>query len=99
MKKAEIKAKVQEMEGKYLELVWFARNAFRPLKDGEKVCPSVFRVMTTYPEECAELSSENSAWDHGFNSGCLAAFRLMLGLMGTKADAEDAEEWFPELDT
>jgi hypothetical protein len=29
----------------------------------------------------------------------LAEFRLMLGLMGKKADAEDAEEWFPELDT
>ena len=46
-----------------------------------------------------ELSSGYSAWARGFNSGCLAEFRLMLGLMGKKADAEDAEEWFPELDT
>jgi hypothetical protein len=51
MNRSDINARVQELAGKYLDLVWFACQAYKSLKDGEKVCPSVFWIMTTYPED------------------------------------------------
>jgi hypothetical protein len=95
----QIEDAVRVMEKKYFDLVWFARTGSAAVKDGNISMPGVVRVKMAYPEECARLSGEQGAWEHGFNSGCLAAFRLVLGLMGTKVDAQMAEDEFPFLDT
>lgn len=98
MKKAEVMDRLVEMEKKYFDLVWLARK--RPegaLIPG--VQESIDRVEKAWPEECAELSGDNSDWHHGFNSGCLAAFRFAMGLMGSADDVQMAEDDFPFLDT
>ena len=45
----------------------------------------------------------NSEWEHGFNSGCLAAFRYLLATLGSDGHKsigiDAAEEQFPDLDT
>ena len=102
---------LQEMMGKYLDLVWYARKA--PLDDQEywEGTPdyikqgagnSMARVEEMFPDEIDELKSEHSDWAHGFNSGMLAALRFVL-----TAECDDescgglsnAIEVFPELDT
>lgn len=99
MKKADVERRLQEMEKKYFDLVWFARAGSAAVKDGNISMPGVVRVKMAYPEECARLSGEQGAWEHGFNSGCLAAFRFALGIMGNKTDQQMAEDEFPFLDT
>ena len=94
MKKEDAKARIAGLEKKYFDLVWIARH-----KGEKEGLAGAERVRTMYPEEVARLSGEHGSWEHGFNSGCLAAFRLVLGLMGTQADAQMAEEEFPFLDT
>ena len=93
-KKSEALARIAGLEKKYFDLVWIARH-----KGEKEGLAGAERVRTMYPEEVARLSGEHGSWEHGFNSGCLAAFRLVLGLMGTQADAQMAEEEFPLLDT
>lgn len=99
MNRKDIEARVQQLEQKYFDLVWYARKDPAAVKDGHVSMPGIVRIQMAMPEECARLAGKDGAWEHGFNSGCLAAFRLVLGLMGTKGDAEQAEEEFPFLDT
>jgi hypothetical protein len=57
------------------------------------------RVETTYPEEVARLNDDDpnmSSWAHGFNSGMLAALRMVPA--STKIPARALAE-FPELST
>lgn len=94
MNKSEALARIAGLEKTYFALVWIARHT------GEKEgLAAAERVRTMYSEEVARLSGEHGSWEHGFNSGCLAALRLVLGLLGTKAEAQMAEEEFPFLDT
>jgi hypothetical protein len=96
MKKSDIEAAVKEMEQKYFDLVWLARK--RP-EDRPKASAAIDRIRKAYPDEVERLRGEHGDWEHGFNSGCLAAFRLVQGLLGSKDDAEFAREQFPFLDT
>jgi hypothetical protein len=96
MKKSDIEAAVKEMEQKYFDLVWLARK--RP-EDRPAAGEAVDRVCGLYPDEVDRLRGEHGDWEHGFNSGCLAAFRYVFGLFGTDADAAQAKEEFPFLDT
>jgi hypothetical protein len=85
-----------EMEQKYRDLVWLARST----PDQHGITPAnIKRITEAWPTEVAALSGEGGQWQHGFNSGCLAAFRLAMGLLGTAADAQAAEDDFPFLDT
>lgn len=96
-KKFEVLARITGLEKKYFDLVWIARH-----KGEKEGLAAAARVRAMYPEEVERLSGDsgfNPDWEHGFNSGCLAAFRLVLGLLGTQADAQMAEEEFPFLDT
>ena len=52
------------------------------------------RVQEAYPYEVSALSDD---WNHGFNSGCLAAFRFIQTAI--QEDVGTAEEEFPSLDT
>lgn len=97
--RADIERRLTEMEKKYFDLVWYARKSPECVRDDHPSMPGVVRIQMTMPEECEKLHGESGDWQHGFNSGCLAAFRFALGLMGTKADAQMAEDEFPFLDT
>ena len=96
MKKSDVIDKLVAMEQKYFDLVWLARS--RP-EDGTLAAAKREKVRTLYPDEAGELSGEHSDWQHGFHSGCLAALRLAVGLLGTKLEREMAESDFPMLDS
>jgi len=41
-----------------------------------------------YPKEVEELSGEDGAWHHGFNSGCLATVRLLRSYVDIHRETE-----------
>lgn len=96
MRKSDVQFALSEMEKKYFDLVWLARK--RP-DDKAIAADAIARVRRAYPEEVERLGGEHGQWEHGFNSGCLAAFRLAIGLLGSESDAKMAREEFPVLDT
>ena len=90
-------------------LMWYARRegthsyqgivaAYPELgeEQHQTVWKKVQAVQEEWPEEVAALSSESGAWSHGFNSGIVAALRLVDGL---DEDVEFAIDSFPDLDT
>ena len=101
--------KIAELEKKFCDLVWFARS--NPASDTDywmKVPEDIrtgafksqMRVEEDYPDEVAQLRDwdvDKSNWQHGFNSGCLAAFRYVLELDAGFIDED--EEFEPCLDT
>jgi hypothetical protein len=97
MKKAtkkEIKQLAIQMERKYCDLVWLARRNRDDVND--EVKNIIDEIMEKYPET-NDLINDNTNWTHGFNSGCLAAFRLILDSM--EYSIEEAKEEFPFLDS
>jgi hypothetical protein len=96
----EIDEAIGKKVSKYFDLVWYARkppvddidNPYwenTPLELRQKCYNECAKVEELYPEEVAELKSpDNGDWKHGFNSGCLAAFRYVL-------DACDRSDWTP----
>lgn len=99
MKREDVEKRLREMEKKYFDLVWYARAAPDAVKDGHVSMPGVVRIQMAMPDECERLASKDGTWEHGFNSGCLAAFRFALGIMGNAGDVQMAEDEFPFLDT
>jgi len=97
MTRKKLKAKLEDMGEVYFDLVWYARkNKADPNHIGRQ---DIERIQREYPDQAAALCGDHSYWHHGFNSGCLATVRLVLGLMGTDEDGELAEQLFPDLDT
>jgi len=95
MKRSEVEARLKELQDKYFDLVWYARH--RP---NETVgAAGASRIRHRWEDECTKLADDTTNFTHGFNSGCLAAFRLALGLMGNATDVQMAEDDFPFLDT
>jgi len=100
MKKAtkkEILEMASAMENKYFDLVWFARKTDEHYNTIPLAREAMDRIMNQYEEEVENLSGEQGDWHHGFNSGCLAAFRLILGM--ADYGVEEAVEEFPFLDS
>jgi len=96
MNKKEILNLVSEKEGKYLDLVWYARSSKNLKVDG--VVENRTRIEKSHPNETVNLNdSDSSYWHHGFNSGMLAALRFIIDL--DEEGIESAEENFPSLDT
>jgi hypothetical protein len=94
-KGADFVLELDAWEKKYFDLVWYARTTpDEPLSQAGRQ-----RIEAAWSADLDELRSDDSNWQHGFNSGCLAAFRLVQGLLGSEADAELAREQFPFLDT
>jgi hypothetical protein len=100
---------------KYERLVWYARShpAGDPfwdtvpaeIKQGALNCQAM--VQEQFPDELDLLCCHDCGdWHHGFNSGMLAASRLLLAYLHPQDDPsewdqqiEDAEAEFPELFT
>ena len=97
------------LSGKYCDLVWYARKP--PLEDNiawdkltqdpdirKGAMASTFKVEEQYPEETKRIACpEHGDWEHGFNSGMLAALRYVLDTL--EGDHEFAKDCFPMLDT
>jgi len=95
MKKSDILDELEIWEKKYFNLVWYARST----PDEPTSQSGRQRVEAAWPTDLEELRSDDSNWQHGFNSGCLAVLRLVQGLLGSDDDAEFARQEFPFLDT
>ena len=79
--------KVDDLEQKYFKLVWYARKP--PVSNTEfwDALPADIKegaqkvlkeVEEKYPTECTNLRCPiHGDWEHGFNSGMLAAMRLL----------------------
>lgn len=96
---APISGPLDKLRAKYESLVWYARKAPRghlsyaamPAAQRKAVYYGMARVEELYPAEVAKLSGVEGDWAHGFNSGCLASFRLALELID-KLREEGADE-------
>lgn len=102
MKNKDVIEKITELENKYFDLVWYSRKDKYKLLEEERydILKLTTDVFNKYPEECKRLEEEGGDWEHGFNSGMLAATRLFLGLMNrSKMENDCAIEDFPFLDT
>ena len=99
----EIEEKLSELTEKYFHLVWYARKA--PSDDKEywdgtpdeiktKALNEVSRIEEFFPDDVDELVEDESNWTHGFNSGCLAAFRFVQTAIDTKLhEVDDEDTW------
>jgi hypothetical protein len=95
-----IESLLKEQDNKYFELVWYARNVIGI--GCEPSTASAPDISERYPNETAELHSDYPDWAHGFNSGCLAMVRLIMGatyVMSTEDRIQEALDEFPFLDT
>lgn len=103
-----IQDKIDILREKYVDLVWYARSD----DDGsnQDIGAQKRRIEKKYPSEIEELY-QNSSWTHGFNSGMLAAVRLLRSYtlpmdyeeseieMTRDSEIDYAESLFPFLDT
>jgi len=89
---------LQDLEKKYFDLVWYARSnrmddpywLGKPTEIRNAAFEKQMIVEREYPEEVQKLHKCEDNWEHGFNSGVLAAIRTVLD--GSLDD-------FPNLDT
>lgn len=93
--KKQILENAGEMYDKYSDLVWYARTKPENI-DILGVRENIIRIEESYPEDVKNLKDDDSNWFHGFNSGCLASFGLILEM---QIDIEFGLENFPMLDT
>ena len=97
MNKKQIFNNLQELEGKYLDLVWYARsNAMKYPDMAAQIFKAQAQIERKYPDDIKKFN-ENSDWQHGFNSGMLACIRFIYAM--DDDGLEEAIENFPELDT
>jgi hypothetical protein len=99
MNKSDVIKTLTEFREKYHNLVWLARKDPAWLRDGHPSMPAMVAVQMKYPKESEDLEGEDGDWYHGFNSGCLAAFRLAIDLLCTRGNGQEDIEEFPFLDT
>ena len=110
---------LQELFKKYMDLVWYAQS--HPSSDVEfwkgvpqEIMDGAFRgqmrVEEDYPDEVSKLRTDDTNWEHGFNSGMLAALNYVATASRSyKCNDDDEEFWyggiedaqaeFPMLDT
>ena len=97
---------VDQMEVKYRKLVWYARKppyenvdtvySDSPVSIREGCKRAMAKVEELYPKELNQYHAHPD-WTHGFNSGCLAAFRLIELAMDDEYyedyDDEEIGDW------
>jgi len=96
MKKKELIENVITKETKYADLLWYARTSPEHINI-KGVKENKDRIEKLYLNEVMELSSENGDWQHGFNSGMVAALRYVLTM--DDLGLEQANDEFPMLDS
>ena len=96
MKKKELIENVIVKQNKYADLLWYARTSPEHINI-KGVKENKDRIEKIYPNEVTQLSSENGDWQHGFNSGMVAALRYVLTM--DDLGKEQADEEFPMLDS
>ena len=96
MNKKQLLENIIEKHDKYVDLLWYARS--EPENESIKgVKENKERIEKLYPNEVKDLQNERGDWSHGFNSGMVAALRYILTM--DESGLEQANEWFPELDS
>lgn len=94
---AELVSEIEAQADKYESLVWYARKNDELLAIPE-VAAAAKLVTDSFPQEVEDLSDPDTGdWQHGFNSGALAAFRFVL--FAHWGGLDEALETFPMLDT
>lgn len=96
MKKKELIENVITKETKYADLLWYARTSPEHINI-KGVKENKDRIEKLYSNEVTELNSENADWQHGFNSGMVAALRYVLTM--DDLGLEQANDEFPMLDS
>jgi hypothetical protein len=96
MNKKQLLENILQKQDKYADLLWYARSmpeheSIKGVKENKE------RIENLYPNEVKELQSERSDWQHGFNSGMVAALRYILTM--DDLGLEQANKEFPELDS
>jgi hypothetical protein len=96
MNKKQLIEEVAKKQNKYSDLVWYARSSSEHdnipgVKENRK------RIEESYADEVNALHEDDSNWQHGFHSGMVAALRYVLTI--DELGLEQADEWFPELDS
>ncbi len=91
--------RLRELHEKYFDLVHYARRD--PDEANPAILPHLEVIRQAYPREVYNLANEDETdWHHGFNSGMLAAIRLVGAYLSKrKREIAQAEEEFPSLDT
>lgn len=75
-------SELKQIEKKYETLVWYARKTPEQIVAFPQLKSLLADVEKRYPEETRVLNTPDSAdWEHGFNSGMLAATRLTQNLL------------------
>ena len=98
MNKKQLVEIIAKKYDKYNNLLWYARSKPEDINiNGVKEARE--RVEREFAEEVAELEGEQSDWQHGFHSGCCAAFSYVLTCLDKDMGLEVAEEEFPMLDS
>ncbi len=99
--KKRVASQVEKLHGKYSDFLWFARKTEKGEETLSLVRKKCKQIRELYPEECERLaSSENGDWQNGFNSGMLAAVRLIGAIVdGEKDCTTNTEDAFPDSDT
>lgn len=102
--RAQLMTLLQQKEEKYYLLVWSSRcrvfseySQSLPPEVAERQIEKMRQIFAMYPEEMADLQSDDGLWDHGFNSGMLAGMRYAIEALDGNANL--AEGVFPDLDT
>ena len=85
---------LEDLLAKYNDLVWYARSSEKH-EHIKGVKAEKMRIENKYTEECISLVDvDEDNWQHGFNSGMLAALRLV-----SERDKQQAMKEFPHLHT
>ena len=90
---------INDFSQKYEDLVWYARKphyqdvdthyAHTPKEIREGCKRAIARVEEQYPNEINALMRDETNWTHGFNSGCLAAFRFCERALNPSMELDD----------
>lgn len=101
-KRLRVKNAVKQMQSdmdKYFHLVWYARNCDKRKhleNENYETMGTLQVIQNKFPEDVAKIGKDDN-WNHGFNSGMLAASRLYLEMI--EGDPEFALECHPDLDS
>ncbi len=93
----DLELQIELLEQKYESLVWFARKTSKDIE-----IPGVAKAMQSIAEEHTDevlslINQDFGSWQHGFNSGMLAALRFIQ--TSIYEDLGQAYKGFPNLGT